>query len=186
MVPVAGAYAGVGCPNRFSWSRFHRAIQAACRDGLRRVPCPSAAHLRFDAWFSWGATDQSRHVLQAHDHQNCRVAISMYSTHGYVYSVPALVWRARHKGRAQHLCGGSPDEPWRCPGQSLCQHNPQYTRHPAWCLFAYLGCRSQMAFLCTCTQNFLQALPTGLWTLVARAGEAPVVSPGIPQTTKEG
>ena len=84
------------------------------------------------------------------------------------------------------FAGGSPDEPWVCPGQSPCHYNAQYTRHPAWCLFAYLGCRSQMAFLCTCTYNFLQVLPTGLWALVARAGEAPVVPPGMPQTTKEG
>ena len=34
--------------------------------------------------------------------------------------------------------------------------------------------------------SFLQVLPTGLCTLVARAGEAPVVPPGMPQTTGEG
>ena len=88
------------------------------------------------------------------------------------------------------FAGGSPDEPWVCPGQSPCHYNAQYTRHPAWCPFAYLGCRLQMASscCCTCTRNFLQVLPTGLWTLVARAGEASVVPPGVPQsqTTGEG
>ena len=48
----------------------------------------------------------------------------------------------------------------------------------------YLGWRSQMAFLCTCTRHFLQVLPTGLWTLVARAGEAPVVPPGMPHSRR--
>ena len=31
----------------------------------------------------WGANDPSRHVLWLDDHQNRRVAISMYSTHAY-------------------------------------------------------------------------------------------------------
>ena len=83
------------------------------------------------------------------------------------------------RSRTTRLSGESPDEPWRCPGQSPCQHNPHYTRHPPWCLFDNLGWRSQMAFLCTCTQHFLQVLPTGLWTLVAGATGAPVVPPGL-------
>jgi hypothetical protein len=105
----AGAYGGVGCPNRFSWSRFHRAIQGACRGGLRCLPCPSAAHLRFDVRFSWGAIDLSHYVLQSHDHQNRRVAISMCSTH--YHDVCALRLSAQatpSPPRHRHLSDSSP------------------------------------------------------------------------------
>ena len=105
----AWAYAGVGCPNRFSWSRFHRAIQAACRGGLRCLPCSSAAHLRFDVRFSWGANDPSRHVLRFDDHQNRRVAISMYSTHAYDVCALRLSAQATPSPpRHRHLSDTSP------------------------------------------------------------------------------
>ena len=79
----AWAYGGVGCPNRFSWSRIHRAIQGACRGGTRCLQGPSAAHLRFDVRFSWGAINPSRHVHCPHDHQNRHSAISIDNTHAY-------------------------------------------------------------------------------------------------------
>ena len=113
---------------------------------------------------------------------------------GYKALISGVIFRntsrwSLQRSRTTSLRGDSPVEPWRRPGQSSCHNNPQYTRHPAWCLFAYLACRSQMAFSCACTRNFLPVVPTGLWTLVARASEAPVVPLGItgmPQTTKEG
>ena len=105
----AGAYAGVGCPNRFSWSRFHRAVQAACRGGLRCRPCPSAAHLRFDVRFSWGVIHPSRHMLQSHDHQNRRFAISMYSIHDYDVCALRLSAQANPSPpRHRHLSDTSP------------------------------------------------------------------------------
>ena len=105
----AGARGGIGCPNRFSWSRIHRAIPAVCRGELKCLPCPSAAHLRFDVRFSWGANDSPRHVLQFHDHQNRRVAISMYTTHDYDVCALRLSAQAtpRHP-RHRHLSDVSP------------------------------------------------------------------------------
>ena len=60
-------------------------------------------------------------------------------------AVPALVLRGRYKGPAQHLCGGvvlsSPgDVPANPPANTTLN---THAGHPAWCLFAYLGCRSQ-------------------------------------------
>ena len=74
------------------------------------------------------------------------------------------MWRTRHKGRATiSLRGGSPDEPRRCPGQSLFQHNPRYTRHPAWCPFDLIPrlAFADGAFMCLYTKNSYKYFPPG-------------------------
>ena len=83
--------------------------------GLRYLQDSSAAHLRFDVRFSWGAINPSRHVLQAHDHQNRHSAISVADTHAYDVcalrlSAQATPRQPRHRHLADVLPVANPDK----------------------------------------------------------------------------
>ena len=100
-------------------------------------------------------------MIAARIQANQRGRARAYHVQRYYSGTNAGAAWSLQRPRTTYLRGGSPVEPWRCPVQFPCQHNSQYTRYPAWCLFAYLGWLSQMAFLCTCTQNFYRYFPPG-------------------------